>query len=106
DPPAPADPVVPLGGSKFAVDAGLEPEELHERFGANLPTDEAFETGGGLALHAPGRLPGPRASVRLDGTDFTGLEVGDHHIRRIRMDLDPAPEEAADPTASQPPAGS
>ncbi len=106
DPPAPADPVVPLGGSKFEVDAGLELEELNERFGVNLPTDEDFETVGGLALHALGRLPDPGASFRFDGIDFTVLEVGDHHIRRIRMDLDPAPEEAADPTASQPPAGS
>jgi len=103
DAPAPADPVVPLGGSKFEVDAAVELEELNERFGINLPTDEDFETVGGLALHALGRLPDPGANFRFDGIDFTVLDVGDRHIRRIRMDLEPVAEDAADPTASQPP---
>ncbi len=105
DPPAPADPVVPLGGSKFEVDAGLELEELNERFGVNLPTDEDFETVGGLALHALGRLPDPGANFQFDGIDFTVLDVGDRHIRRIRIDLEPVTEEANDPTTSQTPSG-
>ena len=102
DAPAAADPVVPLGGSKFEVDAVVELEELNDRFGINLPTDEDFETIGGLALHALGRLPDPGANFRFDGIDFTVLDVGDHHIRRIRMDLEPVSEEEADPTAHEP----
>lgn len=101
DPPAPADPVVPLGGSKFEVDAAFELEEINERFGINLPTDEDFETVGGLALHVLGRLPDPGANFQYDGVDFTVLDVGDRHIKRIRMDLEPTTEEAVDPAASE-----
>ena len=92
DAPAADDPVVPLGEGVFEVDAGLELEELNERFGVQLPTDEDYETVGGLALHALGRLPEPGASFRRDGVEFTVLDVGDRSIRRIRMDLAPAPE--------------
>lgn len=101
DAPAPADPVVPLGGSKFEVDATFELEELNERFGINLPTDEDFETVGGLALHVLGRLPDPGANFEYDGVDFTVLDVGDRHIKRIRMDLDPTVDQTANPAVSE-----
>ncbi|AMV36712.1 hemolysin family protein [Planctomyces sp. SH-PL62] len=94
DVPSTEDPVVPLGDSAFEVDAGVEIEELNERFGVHLPTDEDYQTLGGLALHALGRLPEPGASFRRDGVEFTILAVGDRSIRRIKMNLEPAPETA------------
>jgi CBS domain containing-hemolysin-like protein len=94
DAPAADDPVVPLGDSAFEVDAGVELEELNERFGVHLPTDEEYQTIGGLALHALGRLPEPGATFRRDGVEFTVLAVGDRSIKRIKMDLEPAPETA------------
>lgn len=95
DAPAGDDPVVPLGDSAFEVAGGVELEELNERFGLHLPTDEDFSTVGGLALHALGRLPDPGATFRRDGIEFTVLAVDPRTIRRIRMDLHPAPEPKA-----------
>nr|WP_303652819.1 hemolysin family protein [Paludisphaera mucosa] len=94
DAPTADDPVVPLGDSTFEVSAGVELTELNERFGVHLPTDEEYQTVGGLALHALGRLPEPGASFRRDGIEFTVLAVGDRSIRRIKIDLEPAPEKA------------
>jgi CBS domain containing-hemolysin-like protein len=89
DVPTPADPVVPLGGSRYEVDAALSLEELNERLGLRLPTDGDFLTVGGLAFHALGRLPEPGATFRYDGIEFQIVEIADHSIRRVRIDLQP-----------------
>ena len=53
----------PLGGARYEVDAALDLEDLNERLGLHLPTDGDFQTVGGLAFHALGRLPEPGALV-------------------------------------------
>jgi CBS domain containing-hemolysin-like protein len=83
------DPLKPLGGSRYEVDATLDLEELNERLGLKLPTDGDFLTVGGLAFHALGRVPEPGESFRIEGVEFTVLEVVDHSIRRVRLDLEP-----------------
>ena len=90
DVPTPSDPVHPLGGSKYEVDAMLPLEDLNERLSLHLPTDQDFETVGGLAFDALGRLPEAGATFRRDGIEFTVLEVADHSIRKVRIDLEPA----------------
>ncbi len=90
DEPTPADPVVPLGGSVYEVDASMSIEDLNERLNLHLPTDADFQTVGGLAFDALGRLPEPGASFRRDGIEFTVLEVADHSIKKLRLDLQPA----------------
>jgi CBS domain containing-hemolysin-like protein len=90
DVPTPADPVVPLGGSRYEVDATVTLEDLNERLDLHLPTDGEFQTVGGLAFHALGRVPEPGATFRHDGVEFTILEVADHSIRRLRLDLQPS----------------
>ena len=90
DVPTPSDPVVPLGGSRFEVDASLDVESLNERLGLRLPTDGDFLTLGGFAFHELGRLPEPGASFRYGGIEFRIVEVADHSIRRVRLDLQPA----------------
>ena len=57
DVPTPDDPIKSLGGSRFEVDATLPIELLNDRFDLHLPTDDDFQTVGGLAFHALGRLP-------------------------------------------------
>jgi CBS domain containing-hemolysin-like protein len=89
DAPPPADPLSPLGDSRYEVDATLELEQLNERLGLRLPTDGDFLTVGGLAFHALGRVPEPGASFRYAGVEFTVVEVADHAIRRVRIDLHP-----------------
>jgi CBS domain containing-hemolysin-like protein len=90
DKPTPADPVVPLGGSRYEVDATMPLESLNERLGLHLPTDGDFVTVGGLAFDALGRVPEPGAVFLRNGVEFTVLEVAEHSIRRLRLDLQPS----------------
>lgn len=90
DVPTPDDPVRPLGGSRYEVDAMLPLEDLNERLHLHLPTDGDFETVGGLAFDAIGRLPEPGVTFRRGGVEFTILEVADHAIRRLSLDVHPA----------------
>jgi CBS domain containing-hemolysin-like protein len=89
DEPTPADPVVALGGNRYEVDGTLNLEELNDRLHLHLPTDADFFTVAGLAFHALGRLPEPGDSFCQDGVAFTVVEVADHSIRRLRLDLEP-----------------
>jgi CBS domain containing-hemolysin-like protein len=90
DVPTPDDPVAALGGSRYEVDATLALEFLNDRLGLNLPTDDDYETVGGFAFHSLGRVPEPGARFRRYGVEFTIVEVADHSIRRVRLDLQPA----------------
>ncbi len=90
DIPTPSDTVVWLGESRYEVDASVSIEDLNERLNLHFPTDEDFQTVGGLAFDTLGRLPEPGATFRRDGVEFTVLEVADHSIRRLRIDLQPA----------------
>ncbi len=90
DVPEPQDPIKPVGGSRYELDAAVTLEELNERFDLHLPTEEDFETVGGLALHALGRLPELGATFRHGGIEFTVLDVRGRSIRRVLIDLEPA----------------
>ena len=90
DIPTPDDHVVPLDGARYEVDAALDLELLNDRLRIHLPTDGDFSTVGGFAFHALGRLPEPGDSFRHDGIEFTIIEVVDHSIRRVLVDLQPA----------------
>jgi CBS domain containing-hemolysin-like protein len=87
DLPAPEDPVRPLGDSRYEVDATLPVDSLNERLGLHLPTDSDYLTVGGLAFHSLGRVPEPGETFRADGVQFTVVDVKDHRIRRLRIDL-------------------
>jgi len=90
DVPTPGEPVVPLGGTRFEVDATLSLEDLNERLKLRFPTDGDFQTVGGFTFHALGRLPEPGATFRHNGVEVEVLEVADHSIRRVGIDLHPA----------------
>lgn len=94
DPQPHSEPIKPLGGSRFEVDATMPLEDLNERFGLSLPTEEDFQTVGGLAFHALGRLPEKGTTFRFEGVEFTILDVKDHAIRRIMIDLQPVTSRA------------
>jgi magnesium and cobalt transporter len=87
DQPPPSEPIRPLGVGKYEVDATLPLEELNERLSLQLPTEDDITTVGGFVFHALGRLPEPGATFRWDGVEFTVLEVADHSIRRVRLEL-------------------
>ncbi len=96
-----ADPVRKLGGSLYDVDAAMTLEEVNERFNLQLPTDAEFQTIGGLVFHELGRLPAQGDSVNAFAVAFSVVEVSDHTIRRLMIDLAPAGA-----TASHQPSGS
>jgi CBS domain containing-hemolysin-like protein len=87
DIPTPDDPIRELGESRYEVDATLPVEALNERLGLHLPTDAEYLTVGGLAFHALGRVPEPGDSFNVDGVLFKVVEVADHRIRRVLVDL-------------------
>ena len=89
DVPTPEDPVVPLGGSRYEVDATVPLEEINDRLGLRLPTDGDFQTVGGYAFNTLGRLPSRGETFRSGGVEFTVTEVGDHSIRRVQLELVP-----------------
>lgn len=89
DNPTPEDPVVLIAESLYEVDAGMSLDDLNERLDLDLPTDADYQTIGGFAFNALGRLPEPGVSFLDRGVEFTVIEVGDHSIRRVRIDLRP-----------------
>jgi CBS domain containing-hemolysin-like protein len=96
DEPPPPDPVVTLGGSSYDVDAALPLDELNERLGLRLPTDEDYTTLGGLVLNELGHVPQPGETFRREGVEFTVLSVQGRAIRRLLLRLLPtAPDPAA-----------
>ena len=69
------------------MDATLSVEALNDRLGLHLPTDAEYLTVGGLAFHALGRVPEPGDSFSVDGVLFNVVEVADHRIRRVLVNL-------------------
>ena len=100
DVPSKPDPLVSLGGTRYEVDATVDLEQLNERLTLRLPTDGDFLTIGGLAFHALGRVPEPGVTFQFSGVEFTVVEVVDHAIRRVRLDLQPR-EAVGEPVATR-----
>jgi CBS domain containing-hemolysin-like protein len=89
DVPTPADALRKIGGMRYELDATLPLDDLNERLGLQLPTDAEFQTIGGLVFHELGRLPAKGDSANAFGLSFTVIEVSEHTIRRLMIDLTP-----------------
>ena len=87
DIPTMAEPIRQLGESRYEVDATLPVEVLNERFGLHLHTNGEYLTLGGLAFHTLGRVPEPGESFQADGVAFQVVNVAEHRIRRLVLDL-------------------
>jgi CBS domain containing-hemolysin-like protein len=87
DIPTPSEPIRALGEARYEVDATVAIDALNERLGLHLPTDAEYLTIGGLALHALRRVPEPGESFQADGINLVVLEVKDHRVRRLVIDL-------------------
>lgn len=96
--PQPTDPLKSLGDGAYEVNATFDLEDLNAKLDLHLPTDDDFSTVGGLAFHELGRVPEPGETFRVDGVVFTILEVAEHAIRRLRMDLTPDPQTVTRPS--------
>jgi CBS domain containing-hemolysin-like protein len=87
DVPAMADPIRELGPSRYEVDATVPVEDLNDRLGLHLHTNGDYVTVGGLAFHTLGRVPEKDETFRADGVEFQVVDVADHRIRRLVLDL-------------------
>jgi CBS domain containing-hemolysin-like protein len=81
------DPIQSLGGSSYEVAATVPIEDVNERLGLHLNADGDVNTVGGYALLSLGRLPEAGTIFRQDGVEFTVLEVADHSIRKMRLEV-------------------
>jgi putative hemolysin len=67
----------------FVVDAQMWVEDINEQMSLNLPTDEAYETIGGLVIERLGHIPlHPGEKVEIPAENIT-LSVMQMHGRRI-----------------------
>lgn len=89
DVPTPQNMIVPVSGSRYEVDASLLIETLNDRLHLRLPTDEDYQTLGGLALHTLGKVPERGETFRSGEVTFTVTEVSEHSVRRMIVDLGP-----------------
>jgi len=87
DRPEPNDSIVYQSDAVIEVDAGMNLEDLNERLGLDLPTDADFQTVGGLVFDALGRLPEEGETIEYKTMLITVTGVGEHSIRRVRLDL-------------------
>jgi CBS domain containing-hemolysin-like protein len=72
-----------LSPGVFVVDAQIWVEDINERMNLNLPTDDSYETVGGLIIDRLGHLPQhPGEKVEIGGGRVT-LVVLQMHGRRI-----------------------
>jgi CBS domain containing-hemolysin-like protein len=85
DAPLRSQPIVDLGAGQYEVDGSVDVDDLNDRLHLQLPTDGDYQTVGGLAFEALGRVPEPGATFQTAGIAFTVLEVGDHAVRRLRL---------------------
>lgn len=92
DVPPPSEPIIAVGEARFDIDGSVPLEQINERLGLRLPTNGEFQTVGGFAFNALGRLPQPGEAFRHEGIDFTVTEVAEHTIRKLRVDLHPTSE--------------
>jgi CBS domain containing-hemolysin-like protein len=91
DPAAASDPIAEIGPGRYEVEATMPVEDLNERLGLRLPTDEDYATLGGLVFSTLGHVPESGASFRLGSVGFQVLSVVGRSIRRVGIDLNPAP---------------
>ncbi len=90
DPPTPGSPVEKVAEDQYEVDAAVALEALNDQLGLDLPTDGDFQTLGGLVFDTLGRVPEQGDTFQAAGAEFTVLDVADHVIRRLRINLKPA----------------
>jgi len=89
-------------GDGFRVDARTEIEKLEERLGFELGEEIEYETVGGLAFQALGRVPKPGETFRYRGLEITVLDADKRRVKevKIRILVPRGPDGA--PTEGQP----
>lgn len=79
-------PLKRLSETAAEVDARMRVDEVNEQMAIHVPQQEDYDTVGGLAFTVLGRVPSVGEQFRVNGIDFTILEVGKHRIKRLRVE--------------------
>ncbi|WZP01029.1 hemolysin family protein [Isosphaeraceae bacterium EP7] len=87
DTPPVGDQIEDVGEGSYLVDATLDLERLNNKLGIRLPTGGDYQTLAGYAFYAFGRVPEVGSTFRAGDAELTVVEVIDHAIRRVRIDL-------------------
>ena len=91
------DNIIPEANGRYRVKAQTEIAAFNEKFGSEL-SDEEFDTVGGLALKAFGRLPKRGETTTVDKFRFRVVRADSRRIYTLQVEkLSPPPEEEPEP---------
>lgn len=68
----------------YKIDASLSLEDINDRIGTKLESEE-YDSLGGLLLEELGRLPEIGEEITKDGYHFQILQMDKNRIRRVKM---------------------
>jgi putative hemolysin len=94
--------ITPAGDGEFIVDARMNIDDVNERLGLHLPTED-FESIGGYTFGLFGRVPVPGEHVVIDGGVVLVVEkTAGRRLLSVRIKNSPGPQEENDVPARQP----
>ncbi len=84
-----------LSPGVYVVDAQMWVEDINDKIGLNLPTDESYETIGGLIIDRLGHLPqhpGEKADIAIgNGVTLVVLQMHGRRIVKVKIVVYPVP---------------
>jgi putative hemolysin len=84
-------PALAMGATTFVLDGAENIRDLEVHHQLALPRDEGFETLAGFVLAQLQRIPKVGDSFVFDGRRFTVLQMEDHRIAKVKVELEPQP---------------
>ncbi|MDP9268289.1 MAG: hemolysin family protein [Acidobacteriota bacterium] len=84
-------PAFALGATAFVLDGAENLRDLEVRHQLRLPKDEGFETLAGFVLTQLQRIPKVGDSFVYDNRRYTVLQMVDHRIEKVKVELEPQP---------------
>ena len=87
-----------LAPGVYVVDAQMWVEDINDRIGLELPTDESYETVGGLIIDRLGHLPkhpGEKAEIAIgNGITLVVMQMHGRRIVKVKIVVHPVPVDA------------
>jgi CBS domain containing-hemolysin-like protein len=84
-------PAFAMGATAFVLDGAENLRDLEVRHHLSLPKDEGFETLAGFVLTQLQRIPKVGDSFLHDHRRYTVLQMVDHRIEKVKVELTPQP---------------
>jgi CBS domain containing-hemolysin-like protein len=96
--------IIPAGENQYVVDARMNIDDVNERLGLRLPTED-FESIGGYTFGLFGRVPTPGEHVVIDsGVILVVEKTAGRRLLSVRIKNAPGPEGAGESIAAEMPA--